>query len=293
MRSLSAFLLLLALLTACDPGGPATERSNLRAELVRSLFTEDAGEDQDRDGLADGMEGELAYVFRPYLIFDSAESAREPSEPVVLFQVRLSDLQGRTSDGTLIWRLLIKWVFLFRQDGGYGPASSCSDDHEGDNDDALFELESRNDGITWRLVRAVLSSRGPDVFAGPDWPSDSDIEVYDLTHPVIYMSAQKHHEYFDTSRDHEDSLYSDVPIFDDCNDDVNGMGVRILSRVHSIAVANGSFTSFARDHNNVGESGAHPSPPFVDDLGVFYPGHSAWETDDFYEVGPIREKWLA
>jgi len=285
-------LIVLGFTANCVPGGPATVRSHLRAELVRSLFTDAPAEDRDRDGLADAREGELAYVFRPYLVFDSDEAARASREPVVLFQVRLSDIQGHTSDGTGIWRLLIKWVFLFRQDGGYGPASSCSDDHEGDNDDALFDLESRDERVTWRLVRAVLSSRGPDDFAGPDWPSDSDIEVHDLTHPIIYMSAHKHHEYFDTSRDHEDSLYSDALILDDCNDDVNGMGAAFSSSVHSIAFKNGSFTSFSRDHNNVGELDAHPTPPFVNDLGVFYPGHSAWGSDDFYEVDPIRDKWL-
>jgi hypothetical protein len=283
---------LVFLVAGCVEGGPATERSHLRAQLVRSVFTEDSGQDRDGDGLLDEMEGELAFVFRPYLVFDSAEEARESREPIVLFQVRLSDVQGVTSDGTRIWRLSIKWVFLFRDDGGYGPASSCSDDHEGDNDDALFELESRDSGVSWRLVRAALSSRGADNFAGPDWPARSDLDVRDLTHPILFMSAHKHHEYFNTEWDHEDSLYSDVPVFDDCNDDVNGEGDAFMARVHSIAIEEGHFTSFSRDHNNVGELDAHPSPPFVDDLGVFFPGHSAWGTGKFYEVDPIREKWL-
>lgn len=292
--SLMRLLPVLLLLSSCAASGPRargpeTERSYLRAELVRSLFTENASKDQDGDGLADQMEGELANVFRPYLVFDSDEAARGPHEPVVLFQVRLSDVQGVTSEGTRIWRLAIKWVFLFRRDGGYGPSSWCGNDHEGDNDDALFELESRDDGVTWRLVRVALSSRGPDEFAGPEWPAYSELEVYDLTHPKIYMSAHKHHEYFNTDWDEEDSLYSSWY----CNDDVNGEGASFLANVHSIAIREGHFTSFSRNHNNVGEWNAH-STPFVDDLSAFFPGHSAWGEADFYsdDAGPIKNKWL-
>jgi len=281
---------LLLLLAACAPA-PSAVRSDLRAVFARSLFTLDVTADLDGDGLSDAMEAELALVFRPFLVFDSDEAARESDEPIVLFQVRKSNIAGLSSDGTRITLVQIKWVFLFREDGGYGPGSWCDDAHEGDNDDALFELESRDDGVTWTLVRAGLSSNGPDTFAGPVWP-DEAIEVHDLTHPTIYMSAHKHHEYFDTENNHDDSRYSDVSFWDDCNDDVNGEGARFLVDLYSIAKKQGWESGAADNVNNVGEPAAHPSPRFVNDLSIVFAGHSAWGAGAFYEVGPIRDKWL-
>jgi hypothetical protein len=278
-KRIVAMVFVVALLAGDCPKDSSVERSYLRATFTRSLFLEQGESpdlDQDEDGLVDDSEGRLAFAFRPYVVFDSDEEARAPGEPVTLFQVRRSSIGGVTSGGTRIHRVLIKWVFLFRQDGGYGPDSDCSDDHEGDNDDALFDLESRDGGLTWRLERAVLSSRGPDDFAGPDWPTDSSLEVFDQTHPKIYLSAHKHHEYFTTDWDHDDSLYS----ASDCNDDVNGMGSRFLVNIGSIA-----------RYNNVGEEDAH-GLPFVDDLSEDFPGHTAWGDEDFYEVGPIKEKWI-
>lgn len=284
-----------ATLGACAIGEPAVERGEFTAKLERSLFTsssDPADLDLDKDGLVDDLEGALAYSFRPYFVFDSDEAARGSAEPITLFQVRSNAVGEVRSDGTRISRVDIKWVFLFRRDGGYGPDSDCSDDHEGDNDDAIFTLATRDAGVSWRLTRAALSSRGPDTFAGQDWPADAALELFDLTHPKIFLSAHKHHEYFDTSYDHRDSRYSDVFLLDDCNDDVNGAGSHFLASVHSIAIRAGNFTTFARDFNNVGEAGAHPSPPFVNDLAGFFAGHSAWGDEDFYEVGPISDKWL-
>lgn len=284
-----------AFLVGCDVGEPAVERAEFTAELERSIFTSSSDEadlDLNSDGLVDDLEGALGYAFRPYFVFDSDEAARASAEPITLFQVRRNPIGEIRSDGTRISRVDVKWVFLFRRDGGYGPDSDCSDDHEGDNDDALFTLETRDSGVSWRLTRAALSSRGSNNFAGPDWPSDGDLELFDLTHPKIFLSAHKHHEYLDTSYDHRDSRYSDVFLLDDCNDDVNGAGDQFLANVHSIAIRAGDFTTFARDFNNVGEAGAHPSPRFVNDLSGFFAGHSAWGLGGFYEVGPISEKWL-
>lgn len=287
--------LCLAWPSGCAISEPTVIRDTLTAQLERSLFVDDADPadlDLDRDGLVDSLEGALAYTFRPYFIFDSDEAARARSEPVPLFQLRRNPIGEIRSDGTRITRLDLKWVSLFRQDGGYGPDSDCSDDHEGDNDDALFTLETRDAGVSWELTKAALSSRGPDAFAGPTWPGEAELELFDLTHPKLYLSAHKHHEYFDTSYNHRDSRYSDVFLLDDCNDDVNGEGTKVMANVHSIAIEEGYFTTFDGDFNNVGEVSNHPSPGFVDDLSAFYPGHSAWGAGDFYEVGPIPDKWL-
>lgn len=251
-------------------------KPSLKVKLPQNLIIGSDSEavsievDADRDSLIDRYENVLAETFRPYCIFDSAEKARFEYEPVGLFQVRPLDL----CDNSYL-QILIKWIFLFRQDGGYGPNSSvfCRDSHEGDNDDAIFELVSRDGGLTWQVVRAKLS------FKGMEWPSNSRLEVYDLTHPIIYMSAHKHHEYFTRDYDHRDSLYSAYG----CNDDVNGEGARILVNLKSID--NSKF-------NNVGEPEFHPSSVFINKLDKYYPGHSAWETNKFYSCDPLGEKWM-
>jgi len=213
-------------------GPEVVVKPTLQVKLARSLFleqTDDPNKDEDQDGLIDGLENKLADTFRPYLIFDDAEKARvKPYEPIILFQVRKMGIGGITSGGTRITRIGIKWVFLFKEDGGYGPDSYCGDAHGGDNDDAFYEFESRDDGVTWILIGVGLSSRGVNTigypnFSGPEWPKKSRLEIYDLTHPIVYMSAHKHHEYFTRDNDHDDSLYSGVG----CNDDVNGLGDRI------------------------------------------------------------------
>lgn len=267
-------------------------KPTLQVKLARSLFlkqTDDPNEDKDQDGLIDSLENELATAFRPYLIFDSAEKARQVHEPVTLFQVRKMDIGGITRGGTTISLIGIKWVFLFKEDGGYGPDSDCGDAHGGDTDDAFYELESRDGGVTWTLIGAGLSSRGVNsigypYFAGPEWSKNSRLEVYDLTHPIIYMSAHKHHEYFTKDNDHDNSRYSSWG----CNDDVNGLGGRFLVDLQSIAKKDPKFSGY----NNVGEFNSHPTPPFVDDLSSYYHGHSAWRNKDFYVVGPIKDKWL-
>lgn len=109
-----------------------------------------------------------------------------------------------------------------------------------------------------------------------------------LTHPIIYMSAHKHHEYFTRDWDQKDSLYSDwIRGPGRCNDDVNGKGDQVRANVMSFR---GKYPQIP--YNNVGEFDWHPSPPFVNDLSYFYPGQSAWGNQYFYECGPILNKWI-
>jgi hypothetical protein len=289
---LSAFVA-SALLTATEPSaailaaqGGATvvddKSARLPRPLVASVEDRAAGLDLDHDGLVDDMEGALAEVFRPYVVFDSKESARRAFEPVTIFQVR--PIGKRMS--TL--RVRIKYIFLFERDGGYGENSYCFDSHPGDNDDAFFDVDSGDGGVTWSLTRVHLS------FKGREWPRNSSMSVHAYTHPTIHMSSHKHHEYFDTNRNHRDSYYSEWG----CNDDVDGRGVAFLVDLSSLQKAPGY-------RNNIGEPEAHPEGYFVDDLSslfgpkativsmwsvsVLQPGN-VWSGDDFYEVGPIREK---
>src|SRR6266498_2287934 len=111
--------------------------------LGEALFVsekKDLGRDHDLDGLKDDLEFELADHFKPHIIFDSDEANRLPGEPVTLFQVRPIGCTGVGCPGT--YRLLVKYGFLFRRDGGYGESSDCWDDHNGDNQPATFQFDS-------------------------------------------------------------------------------------------------------------------------------------------------------
>ncbi len=286
-------------------GPELIKKPRLETVLERSVFTtrnDPISLDQDRDGLVDELENRLASAFRPYLIFDDAEGSRLEHEPVTLFQVRSLTPGEYGPRKSWVWKpipeprigtslLGIKWVFLFKEDSGYGARSDWHcvnrNAHQGDNDDALFVLESKNDGTSWRLIFLGLSSRGVDRVLGypifpskhPIWPFKSRLEVYNLMHPVIHMSAGKHHQHLTRDLDGEDSPYGGVPILDDCDDDVNSLGDRFLADITSLEPPG---------HNNVGEHGK----PLSDDLSRFYPDRSAWGPEPFYEVGPIGAKWL-
>jgi len=271
----------------------------------------DSARDQDGDMLKDDLENQLANGFRPYFKFDDAEAARRPFEPVTLFQAKPMGCTGSGCGGkTEVW---IRWAFMFQWDGGYGPDSYCLDEHMGDNDIATYIFTSSDGGYSWELTSvsvgggeyALTWPKGyqKEAYLGPrvvPVMTSVNLEIYSGHHPVIYMSAHKHHMYFDTSYDHKDSYYSSVPI-NPCNDDVNGKGAAFLSDLHSVF----------GDHrfNNVGEPGKHPSDYFVNCMSQFqatvigrvvdvgdkecnYDYYSAWGTSDFYEVGPNAEIWL-
>jgi len=111
-----------------EGGAVSIGKSILSVKLQRNIRmgpTDTPDMDQDRDCLVDSLENALADAFRPYCIFDSDEGPRQSFEPVTLFQARLEDIQESTV------RIAMKWVFLFRRDGGYGPSSSCRDAHDG------------------------------------------------------------------------------------------------------------------------------------------------------------------
>jgi hypothetical protein len=243
-----------------------------RVRLDRSLIAAEGESalDRDLDGLVDVQEAELAHAFRPYVVFDSGEHARQSFEPVTIFQVRptlyrLDDLTVR-----------VKLVFLFEEDGGYGDSSWCDDSHAGDNDDAWYELTSTDNGVNWTLLKVHLS------FKSLEWPTNSAMAVFGSTHPAFYFSDSKHHEYFDTSWNGDDSYYSEAG----CNEDVNGLGTTVLPSVTSLQVAAGY-------RNNIGEPGAHPTTYFVNSLDTYYPTESVWGGDAFFDVGPNTEKVMS
>jgi Dockerin type I domain len=317
----------LARLVLCTALMPLADASALKVEAQVKTFTlgetlfvsekKDVERDHDNDGLKDDLEAALAEHFRPRLVFDSDESHRLPGEPVTLFQERPIGCTGVGCPGR--YRILIKYGFLFRRDGGYGESSDCWDDHNGDNQPATFELDSA-DGKDWTLNQVSNGSFvWPANRASGDKVGVHQIQWHLDSHPIIYMSAHKHHQYFNTNYDEDDSIYSGY----DCNDDVNGKGAKVMP----------SLISPYPDHrpNNVGEPelkvprkclqyevdinqklitvkrcvkwAARPDNDvkyFITDLGPFgYPSEDAWGSSPFCgglgcdsdETSPMSNMW--
>src|SRR5262245_27295531 len=83
--------------------------------------------DEDGNRVDDEVETQLAGCFVPQLRFDSAENARRPDEPHVLFSAYPISAH----------RIRIRYAVLFARDGGYvlGTRFPCSlDDHDGDSE---------------------------------------------------------------------------------------------------------------------------------------------------------------
>jgi hypothetical protein len=293
--------------------------SKLAMNLGESIFVDpskpaEVARDKDGDWLKDDLENRLANGFRPYYKFDSAENALRYGEPVTLFQVRPQGYVGTGNKSKT--KLLIRWGFLYMWDGGYGPDSWCSDVHMGDNVTTTYTFESTDNGSTWVITSISIG--------GFSWPGGIfrpaylgkrvvvpyktiNVELYNQHHPVIYMSAHKHHMYFNTAYDHKDSFYSKWK----CNEDVNGKGKAFISDLRSV------FKDSR--YNNVGEPENHPVNIFVNcmpqfpatvivsgikrvvDTGNFecyncfnQKGHwySAWGTSHFYEEHGNADLWL-
>jgi hypothetical protein len=210
------------------------------------------GPDLDRDGLSDAAETELAEAFAPYLFFDSHENALEPEEPVTVFQVRPEGCAGpRARCVGKPLTVLITYLNLWKWDGGYGPASICRDRHIGDDQEIKVRAVSKDDGRTFR-IDAVLNW-------GFEWPRKSGkVAFAGGTHPEIFFSAGKHHQFFDAALDRKPSPYSKWA----CRDSVDGRGAAMLSI----------------PRGNVGEPEAHLLTG-LDGLG--FRGENAWGTTPF------------
>jgi len=217
--------------------------------LTRDAFTEDRALDRDGDCLDDAVEHEIAHAFAPLYVFDSRENARRPDEPATLYQVT-------SRGGCRAADVELRYAYLFADDGGYAESSVCGDRHPGDNQYLRLTLRVDADARTVTLR---------DLWAwGFSWPMN-DARFDEGRHAVIFLSAGKHHPYFDTRVDGEGSPYSSVG----CAEAMDGRGHRALAAVERMDVPRGRC--------NVGERGAHAGADFIDDLGVFgYAGERAW-----------------
>jgi hypothetical protein len=220
--------------------------------------------DGDGDGLDDAMETSLAETARPFLVFDSTEKTLDKVEPATLFQVRPVDLSSPYN-----MSVKIRWVLLFRNNGGYGPCSAlCSVSHKGDIKVITFDMTSNDKGLTWETISIALSEKETLI-----WEKGFDKIISKLSHPVIFLSSGRHNLYFSPALDGRSSAYS---LFG-CCDNVDGNGITILPEI-----------------KNAGEPEAHPEPDFANSLAPVFPDYSAWGTSNFFSIwtGKITDKWL-
>jgi hypothetical protein len=215
-------------------------------------------DDRDEDCMSDAAEQRVASFFSPMLIFDSRENAMLPGEPVVIY--RVSTALTRPSCHVPA-ALELTFASLFADDGGYVASFFCNDRHPGDNETIKMQVQVADGGRLFRLTSIDLG--------GFAWPTAA-VRFYDDHHPIVYMSAGKHHKYFDTSFDGAPSRYSAWR----CTEGVDGLGARILTKLeHDRA---------PRRWTNVGEPGAHPDDTFVVDLTPLgFPFEQAWSPRPF------------
>jgi hypothetical protein len=280
LQSLMRTLAIAAVVALFITTGWAYQEDGPSRNLGQTIFVYgDPAADRDGDGLRDSLEFELANSLKPKLIFDRDEKARGPAEPKVLFQVRP---EGCIGNGCVApWKVWIAYSFLFAEDGGYGPEALCAKDaHKGDNDRLRILTESR-DGQNWKVVQILNAANTQFV-----WPG-TKVEWED-GHVRIYMSAHKHHQYFDTTYNHKTSVYSAGSLNNvgiGCDEDVAGDGDRVTPSLVS------AYSD--RRYNNVGEPDSHSCSYFVDDLAPFgFSGQYAWG-GEFYDTGTaMKDVWL-
>ncbi len=279
--SLCVFVLLTALSVDSQTNAPSYN-------LEKVLFVDNSETlDRDHDGLQDALEYTLADKFKPLIYFDSDEIARKDGEPKVLFQVRP---EGCIGEGCPFkpWTVWIAYSFLFRKDGGYGPASACQGafdaDHDGDNDRLRIKLVS-DDGLKWTISRVENSHAQKKDKENFVWPGAPNVE-FDQTHVKIYMSASKHHQYFNTNYDGKNSAYTSGG----CNEDVNGREENTPSRPNPVLPY---LKSTLRDQrpSNVGEPGSlnHKPAYFINDLSIY--GFPPWRRAGTYGDPVEQNAW--
>jgi hypothetical protein len=224
-------------------------------------------DDRDLDCLDDLAETILASEFSPFWVFDSRENARSPQEPLTLFQVHTGLRRDPTAppgfDGCEQRPARVSLIYapIFARDGGYATSRVCGDDHPGDNAAGTIELENSGEGRLWTLRKVT--------FGIAEWPR-RPMRFLNSKHPVIQLSAGKHHFFADTTRDGWSSPYSNWG----CREGVNGEGLQAFARLEDDRAPIGFL--------NVGESHAHPADTFVDSLAPLgYPDESTWDVRVF------------
>ena len=189
-------------------------------------YPELSGEDSDYDGVDDAVESWVALNFVPYTIYDSDQApVSNPENGKLLYQVFANDpnLDEFELTGSILWS----------EDRGYGPSSTCVDDHpDGDVAGLGVLIRRAVPGANYYVPFVVDSWHHAHWEDGKRWDHEWSEDYgggnrgFDFagTHARLYLSAHKHHPYNDTGWNHQDSAYSDYG----CNDDVDGNGMQKL-----------------------------------------------------------------
>ena len=264
-RVSSALLLASALAVGCSDGFDdwpmATGAGDLDAfDATEPVFTAVASpDDRDGDCMYDAAEHLLAERFKPLFVFDSRENVRRAQEPVVLYQAHPTPRAPCGARPPA--QVEVTWAYLFRDDGGYATSSVCGDAHPGDDQylRAVFDVSA--DGARFTL-RSLWNW-------GFSFPRHA-MRALDRAHPIVYLSAGKHHPFFDTRADGRASPYSSWG----CVEALDGRGAVVLPSLESAASP--------RRWLNVGEAASHDADAFVGALDALgFPGETAWSSAPF------------
>jgi hypothetical protein len=298
---LSPFLIVLAALTISR----LAMAQSASCELTRSPFlpwgalpSELACTfDEDGNGLDDAVERELAHCFAPHLLFDSREFTEvdedhqpRADEPNTLFTVHAIDKN----------RIRVSYVALFHADGGFAADTDelCSNTHPGDNFPVRADITVSRGTGSWQAHLDKMSGGSLPSGLAVDGEGALRIET-NGTHPIVYVSAGKHHIYAHPA----DICYDvDTPLYSCCWDRADGKGLLVIpgstrSLTHVSAQA-GLMRDFDIDGTGLPINLCHfvtngtlaPTHGFrsskLDDLG--YPGQTLFKK--FYDT-EVTEPW--
>jgi hypothetical protein len=224
--------------------------------LMRPIFSGTPIDDQDFDCIPDDLEHVIAKFFRPLWVFDSHEQHRENDEPATFYQIH-SGMNRRLGCDKIPQTIIAKFSHVYRRDGGFTTSVVCDGAHTGDNQALKIDLRVSDNGRT-------LEFNGLNFGSSYD---PSRLQLYQNRHPIIYLSAGKHHEYIDTS-------FNGKGYKGFCREGVDGLGDQILAVIEDPRAPRGWM--------NVGERNYHPPTHFAADMDAFgYPGEHTWDNRQF------------
>lgn len=158
---------------------------------------DDLSQDQDRDGVQDQCEYELALAFRPQIQFDERD-CNTGHEPYWAANYQVSPIDGQPV-------ITIFYAISYYYDCGSPlpvcPISRC-DPHDGDSEFIVLEVSTVDyptyDGPHWMLKRATLSTHYASRYDGANTYAAGDLEygnAAQYSNPLIWSASGKHANY--------------------------------------------------------------------------------------------------
>jgi DNA-directed RNA polymerase subunit RPC12/RpoP len=168
--------------------------------------------DSDDDGLSDAFEKWIVDAFHPHLYFDEGECMDPYKDLMRLYQVTpvYFPYDAKGYDGP--WGVLLTFVVAYKRDCG-DPVAGIND-HWGDSEAMRMLIASdRENSSTWRVM-ALMISRHYDPW---EYYETSEFRWVDGTHPIVWVSENKHAAYSSHGECSEYSLTGlGVVRYEDC-----------------------------------------------------------------------------